>query len=56
MLAIDFVELFAGCVLAIEELQHRDSGDVLLQVGVDLCDGDADSAVAAGHGSSEKRW
>ena len=53
MIAIDSVELAPAALLAIEELQHYDSGDVLLQVSVNFGDGHADAPVALLHGAAE---
>ena len=53
VLAIHLLELLAGAALPIEELQHHDPRDVLLQVGVDPGDGHADSTVAIGHAAPE---
>ena len=53
VIAIDAVEFHRAAALAIEELQHDDPGDVLLQVGVDAGDGHADAAIALLHGAAE---
>ena len=53
MAAIDFGEAVVGLALAIEELQHDHAADVLLQVGVDAGDGDADAAVGIAHPVAE---
>ena len=55
MLAVDAVEFPRAAPLAIEKLQHHDSGDVLLQVGVDLGDGHADAPVALRHAAPENQ-
>ncbi len=47
--AIDFREASVGFALAIEELQHHHAADVLLQVGVDAGDGDANAAIGVAH-------
>ena len=51
--AIDFREAVVGLALAIEELQHDHPADVLLQIGVDAGDGDADAAVGFAHPVAE---
>ena len=53
MAAIDFRKAGVGLALAIEELQHHHPADVLLQVGVDAGDGDADAAVGIAHPVAE---
>ncbi len=53
--AVDFLEALVGFLLAVEQLQDDDSGDVLLQVGIDLGNGDADAPVAFAHRFAEQR-
>ncbi len=53
VVAIDLLEFGAAAGFAIEELQHGDAADVLLQIGVDAGDGDANPAVAFLHGTPE---
>jgi hypothetical protein len=53
MVAIDAFELFLALLLAVEKLQHGDSRDMLLQVGVDSSDGHADAAVTLRSGAPE---
>ncbi len=53
MVAVDFREAVVCLALAIEELQHHHAADVLLQVGVDACDGDANAAVGIAHPVAE---
>ena len=51
--------IFSNCsyerLFAIEELQDHDAGDVLLQVRVDLGDGDTNAPVALAHAFAEQR-
>ena len=47
--AIDGVEFLAAARFAIEELKNGDAVNVLLKIGVDARDGDADAAVAVLH-------
>ena len=54
VVAVDALELLGALPLPVEELQHHDAGDVLLQVGVDAGDGDADAAVALRHAAAEQ--
>ena len=57
VLAVDAVKFLGAAPFAVEELQHYDSGDVLLQVGIDLGDGDADAPVALASRCGETpRW
>ncbi len=51
--AIHRVEFHRAAALAVEELKHRDTRDVFLQVGVDARDGDADAAVTLAHAAAE---
>ena len=53
--AVDLLELLVRFLLAVEQLQHNDAGDVLLQVGVDPGDGDANAPVALAHRLAEER-
>ena len=53
--AVDLLEALVGLLLAVEQLQHDDAGDVFLQVGVDLGDGDANAAVAVADLAAEDR-
>ncbi len=43
----------AAARFAIEELQHGDAADVLLQIGIDARDGDANAAIALLHRAPE---
>jgi hypothetical protein len=52
--AVDFFELVVRALFAIEKLEHHDSGDVFLQIGVDSGDCNADAAVAFAHGLAEQ--
>ncbi len=47
--AIDLFEVLVGLLLAVEELQDDDSGDVFLQVGIDPGDGDTNTPVTLAH-------
>ncbi len=53
--AVDLLEALVRLLLAIEQLQHDDAGHVLLQVGVDPGDGDANAPVAVAHFAAEDR-
>jgi len=53
MLAVDAVELLTAFGFPVKKLQDHNSGYVLLQIGVDLGDGDADAPVALGHATPE---
>ena len=44
--AIDPLELLRALPLAVEELEDRHAGQVLLEISVDACDGHADTAIA----------
>ena len=46
---VHFGKLVEGALLAVEQLQHHHAADVLLQVGVDAGNGDANAAVGIAH-------
>ena len=52
--AVDLLEALVGFLLAIEQLQDDDSRDVLLQVGIDFCNCDADAPVTFTHRLAEQ--
>ena len=54
VLPVDGFELRHAAGFAIEELQDGDADDVLLQVGVDAGDGDADLAVVLTDDAAEQ--
>ena len=54
MLAVHDLEVHRGALLAIKQLQHGNSGQVLLQKRIDVGHRHADASVAGGNGAPEK--
>ena len=54
MLAVYLVELLLALAFTIEELQHDNADDVLLQVRVNARNGNADAPVAERHRTPEQ--
>ena len=54
VLAVDFVELLPALTFTVEELQHDDANDMLLQVRVNARNGNADAPVAERHRTPEQ--
>ena len=49
MAAVDFRKTIVGFALAIEKLHYHDTADVLLQIGIDARDRDANTAIGVAH-------